>query len=174
MAKKLTVLTAPDPRLLIKAKPITQVTPEIQTLAEDMTHTMYADEGCGLAATQVGVDHRLIIVDVWWTNDTDHQPLVMLNPELVHVSEEMHAQEEGCLSVPEQHVTVSRPARVTLKYMTLEGEHITQDIDGLFATCVQHEIDHLNGKLMIDYLSPLKKTMSLQKLTRWKRHHDNH
>jgi len=157
---RLTVLHFPDPRLRQKAVPVDAVDATVQTLARDMLETMYAEGGIGLAATQVNVQQRLVVMDLSEQRD---EPLILINPEILAAegSEEM---QEGCLSVPGFYDTVRRAETIHLRFMTLEGEVIEGRYDGLFAVCVQHEIDHLDGKLFIDYLSPLKRQRIKKKL----------
>ena len=146
----------PDSKLRLVSEPITDITDEIRRLAEDMLDTMYDAPGVGLAAIQVGVPVRMVTMDVSKSKD-ERQPLVLINPEITWSSEEKRAYEEGCLSIPEYYEEVERPDRVRFRYTNLEGETVEQDAEGLMATCVQHEIDHLNGVLFIDYLSRLKR-----------------
>jgi peptide deformylase len=146
----------PDPRLRLKSEPIAEVTEEIRALARDMLDTMYDAPGIGLAAIQIGVPKRLVVVDTS-KSDEERKPLVLVNPEIASASEEKRIYEEGCLSIPEYYEEVERPARVLVRYQTLDGESVEMDADGVLATCVQHEIDHLNGVLFIDYLSKLKR-----------------
>jgi peptide deformylase len=127
-----------------------------------MLETMYDAPGVGLAAIQIGVPIRMVTMDVSKSED-EHQPMVLINPEIVWASEEKRVYEEGCLSIPEYYEEVERPDRVRFRYMNLQGETIEQDADGLLATCVQHEIDHLNGVLFIDYLSKLKRDRVMTK-----------
>ena len=169
MAKRLKVLTAPDPRLKIKARPVEAVTEEIRTLMEDMAFTLYLEDAVGLASVQVGVDKRVIVIDTTWTNETDHCPLKMANPELIYLSQEMDTALEACVSVPEQTVKVTRPAHARVRYLNEHNQVIEQDVDGLLAKCIQHEIDHLNGTLILDHASPLKRQLLLNKLVRLKK-----
>jgi peptide deformylase len=150
------ILILPDPQLRLRSEPVREITPEIRRLAADMLETMYDAPGVGLAAIQIGVPQRIITMDVSKSED-ERQPLVLINPEILWSSEEKRTYEEGCLSIPEYYEEVERPDRVRFRYMDLKGETIEQDADGLLATCVQHEIDHLNGVLFIDYLSKLKR-----------------
>ena len=152
----------PDSKLRLISEPIKEVTNEIRRLADDMLETMYDAPGVGLAAIQIGVPVRMVTMDVSKSED-EHQPLVLINPEIVWASEEKRVYEEGCLSIPEYYEEVERPDRVRFRYMNLQGETIEQDADGLLATCVQHEIDHLNGVLFIDYLSKLKRDRVMTK-----------
>jgi peptide deformylase len=150
------LVVLPDPRLRLKSEPVGAVSDEIRTLAQDMLDTMYDAPGVGLAAIQIGVPQRVITMDVS-KSETERNPLVLINPEVVWASEETRVYEEGCLSIPEYYEEVERPERVRFRYTTLDGEIVEADADGLMATCVQHEIDHLNGVLFIDHLSKLKR-----------------
>ncbi len=152
----------PDSKLRLVSEPIKEITGEIRRLADDMLETMYDAPGVGLAAIQIGVPVRMVTMDVSKTED-ERQPMVLLNPEILWASEEKRVYEEGCLSIPEYYEEVERPDRVRFRYMNLAGETIEQEADGLLATCVQHEIDHLNGVLFIDYLSKLKRDRVMTK-----------
>jgi peptide deformylase len=152
----------PDSKLRLVSEPVKEITSEIRQLADDMLETMYDAPGVGLAAIQIGVPVRMVTMDVSKSED-ERQPLVLINPEIVWASEEKRVYEEGCLSIPEYYEEVERPDRVRFRYMDLQGETIEQDADGLLATCVQHEIDHLNGVLFIDYLSKLKRDRVMTK-----------
>jgi peptide deformylase len=156
------LIILPDPKLRLVSKPIAAVTDEVRRLADDMLETMYDAPGVGLAAIQVGVPLRMVTMDVS-KSETEPQPMVLINPEILTASGEKSAYEEGCLSIPEYYEEVERPARVRFRYTNLEGEAIEQEADGLLATCVQHEIDHLNGILFIDYLSKLKRDRVMTK-----------
>ena len=146
----------PDSKLRLVSEPVQEITSEIRRLADDMLETMYDAPGVGLAAIQIGVPVRMVTIDVS-KSEEEREPMVLINPEIVWASEEKRVYEEGCLSIPEYYEEVERPDRVRFRYMDLQGETIEQDADGLLATCVQHEIDHLNGVLFIDYLSKLKR-----------------
>ncbi|MBL0406397.1 peptide deformylase [Microvirga aerilata] len=152
----------PDSKLRLTSEPVKDITDEIRRLADDMLDTMYDAPGVGLAAIQIGVPVRMVTMDVSKTDD-ERQPLVLINPEILWTSEERRVYEEGCLSIPEYYEEVERPDRVRFRYMNLQGETVEQDADGLMATCVQHEIDHLNGVLFIDYLSKLKRDRVMTK-----------
>ena len=152
----------PDSKLRLISEPIKEVTNEIRRLADDMLETMYDAPGVGLAAIQIGMPLRMVTMDVSKSED-EHQPLVLINPEIVWASEEKRVYEEGCLSIPEYYEEIERPDRVRFRYVNLQGETVEQDADGLLATCVQHEIDHLNGVLFIDYLSKLKRDRVMTK-----------
>lgn len=160
----LTILKAPDPRLKIKAKPIEKVDAEIVQLMEDMLDTMYTNDGCGLAATQVGIDKRVIVFDVGDVIDSLPNPYKMANPEIIWLSEEMQETNEGCLSVPDYFAKVKRPLKATVKYLNEHNETCHLEAEGFLADCIQHEIDHLNGVLFIDHLSALRRNMVLRKL----------
>ncbi|NUZ06436.1 peptide deformylase [Piscinibacter koreensis] len=151
---KLSILRFPDPRLHRVAAPVKEVDERIRTLVDDMLETMYAAEGVGLAATQVDVHERVIVIDVSESRD---QPLVLINPELVARSDEMVVGDEGCLSVPEIFDKVPRHARVTVRALGRDGAVQEFDAEGLLSVCVQHEMDHLLGKVFVEYLSPLKR-----------------
>lgn len=150
---QLNILHFPDPRLRLKAKPIEKVTDEIRQLANDMLETMYDAPGIGLAATQVNEQKRLIVIDV---SEDKTSPLFLINPELIETEGEREF-EEGCLSVPEAYETVTRADTIRVRALNLQGETFEMDADGILATCIQHEIDHLEGKLFVDYLSNLKR-----------------
>ena len=158
-----TILTAPDPRLKKKALPVAAVDEEVRQLMDDMLETMYAAPGIGLAAPQVDVLKRVIVLDID-REDTKTGPLLMANPEIVAVSDEDATYEEGCLSLPEHYSDVVRPARVTVRYLDRDGVQKDLACEGLLATCVQHEIDHLDGILFVDHISSLKRNMILRKL----------
>ena len=151
---QLQILRYPDPRLYTVAKPIAEVTDEIRALAYEMIQVMYASDGVGLAATQVDRHIRLIVMD---TSETHDQPRVLINPELVESSDDWVLGEEGCLSVPQVYEKVERHARVRVKALDRDGKSYEFDAEGLAAVCVQHEMDHLMGKVFVDYLSPLKR-----------------
>jgi peptide deformylase len=152
----------PDSKLRLVSEPVATVTDEIRKLAEDMLETMYDAPGVGLAAIQIGRPVRLVTMDVSKSED-EREPMVLLNPEITWTSEEKRVYEEGCLSIPDYYEEVERPDRVRFRYMNLAGETVEQEAEGLMATCVQHEIDHLNGVLFIDYLSKLKRDRVMTK-----------
>lgn len=156
----LQVLHYPDERLRKVAKPVAQVTNDIKQIVDDMFETMYAEEGIGLAATQVDIHQRIIVIDV---SEERNERLVLINPEILTKCGETGI-EEGCLSIPEQRALVPRAEKVSIRALNREGEQFELDADGLLAICIQHEIDHLEGKLFIDYLSPLKRQRIRQKL----------
>ena len=151
---KLNILKYPDPKLHTVAKPVAEVDERIRQLVDDMLETMYDAEGVGLAATQVDVHERVIVMDTSEGRDT---PLVLINPELVTQSTEMTEGEEGCLSVPQIYDTVPRHTRVTVRALGRDGQPYEFEAEGLLAVCVQHEMDHLMGKVFVEYLSPLKR-----------------
>jgi peptide deformylase len=152
---QLDILRYPDPRLHKVARPVAAVDDRIRRLVDDMLETMYAAEGVGLAATQVDVHERVIVID---TSEARDQPIVLINPELVDRSEEMSFVDEGCLSVPEVYDKVTRHARVRVRALDRSGEAREFDAEGLLSIAVQHEMDHLLGKVFVEYLSPLKRT----------------
>jgi peptide deformylase len=152
----------PDPKLRLVSEPVKEITDEIRKLADDMLETMYDAPGVGLAAIQIGVPLRMVTMDVSKTEGERH-PMVLINPEIVWASEEKRVYEEGCLSIPEYYEEVERPDRVRFRYMNLQGETVEQEAEDLMATCVQHEIDHLNGVLFIDHLSKLKRDRVITK-----------
>ncbi len=158
-----TILTAPDPRLKKKSLPVKAVDADVRQLMDDMLETMYAAPGIGLAAPQVGVLKRVIVLDID-REETKTGPLFMADPEIIEASDEDATYEEGCLSVPEHYSDVVRPARVTVRYLDRDGQRQELACEGLLATCVQHEIDHLDGILFIDHISALKRNMILRKL----------
>ena len=164
----LPILTAPDPRLKKKSKPVETVDDDVRRLMDEMLETMYAAPGIGLAAPQVGVLKRVIVLDID-REDVKTGPLLMANPEIMEASDEDVSYEEGCLSVPEHYSEVVRPAKVKVRYLDRDGVQQEMACEGLLATCVQHEIDHLNGVLFIDYLSRLKRDMIVKKFTKQKR-----
>jgi peptide deformylase len=157
----LDILRYPDTRLNTVAKPVQVVDDTIQTLVANMAETMYAAPGIGLAATQVNVHQRVVVIDV---SDTHDQLQVFINPEIVGKSDESRVSEEGCLSVPGIYDEVERPDQVTVKALGLDGQPFSLQADGLLAVCIQHEIDHLNGKVFVQYLSRLKQSRIRHKL----------
>lgn len=165
----------PDPVLRQISSPVEEITPELQTLIDDMFETMYAAPGIGLAAIQVGVPRRLLVIDLQEPEGEDGEgepvrdPRVFINPEILEASETTVPYQEGCLSVPEMYAEVLRPDRVRARWLDRDGTAREQWIDGLLATCLQHEIDHLNGVLFIDHLSRLKRDMIMKKLAKARR-----
>jgi len=168
MAKR-KILIHPDPRLRKVCRPVPGITDELRALADDMQETMYDAPGIGLAAPQIGETERLIVMDCAEREGTDPSPMVLVNPEIDACSEETSIHEEGCLSIPEQFAEIGRPAEVTVRWLGLDGEEHIRDFGGIWATCVQHEIDHLNGKLFIDYLKPLRRQIITRKMQKLKR-----
>jgi peptide deformylase len=164
----LPILTAPDPRLKKKAKPVEKVDDGVRRLMADMLETMYAAPGIGLAAPQVGVGKRVLVLDVAREGEPK-APLKLANPEVVWVSDDDNTYEEGCLSVPEHYAEVVRPRAVKVRYLDETGARREIAAEGLLATCLQHEIDHLDGILFIDHLSALKRNMILRKLLKEKK-----
>jgi peptide deformylase len=156
------IIVLPDKRLRLVSKPVVKITEDIRTLVADMFETMYKAPGIGLAAIQVGVPQRLVTMDLS-KRETEAQPKVFINPEILWSSEETSPYEEGCLSIPDIHEDVERPARVRIKYLDLDGKPHEEEADGLFATCIQHEVDHLNGVLFIDHISKLKRDRIIKK-----------
>lgn len=157
----LPILSFPDPRLRTIAKPVEQVNDDIRQLAADMFETMYAAPGIGLAATQVDQHIQLIVMDL---SEEKDQPLVFINPTITVLTEDTQPYEEGCLSVPQIYDKVQRPSQVKIEALNLDGEAFEIEADGLLAVCIQHEMDHLNGKLFVDYLSPLKRQRAREKV----------
>ena len=164
----LPILTAPDPRLKQKASRIEAVDDAIRQLMDDMLETMYQAPGIGLAAPQIGEGKRVIVVDIGKTEE-DRQPIRMANPEIVWASDDDNSYEEGCLSVPEHYAEVVRPRAIRVRYVDEQNEIREMDADGLLATVLQHEMDHLDGILFIDHLSSLKRNMILRKLLKSKK-----
>ena len=163
------ILIHPDPRLKKVCAPVSDVSDELRALADDMLETMYHAPGIGLAAPQVGVMDRLLVMDCVKEENETPRPMVLINPEVVASSDEKNVYEEGCLSIPEQFAEVTRPKLVDVRWMDLDGNEQQETFDGLWATCVQHEIDHLNGKLFIDYLGPMKRQMITRRMQKLKR-----
>ena len=165
---RLPILIAPDPRLKQKAKPVEAIDDELRRLLDDMLETMYAAPGIGLAAPQVGVPRRAVVVDLAREGEERH-PLRLINPEIVWASEEEAESSEGCLSIPDFFGEVARPEKVRVRYIDEHAETREIEAEGLLATCLQHEIDHLDGILFIDHLSALKRSIILRKLQKAKR-----
>ena len=165
---KLPIVLAPDPVLKTKAKPVEAVDDSIRQLMDDMLETMYAAPGIGLAANQIGVLKRVLVLDVAREGDAP-KPIGMANPEVVWRSDEMSTYNEGCLSLPEHYADITRPAAVRVRYVDRDGAKQEIEADGLLATCIQHEIDHLDGILFVDHLSTLKRNMILKKLVKLKK-----
>ena len=167
------IIEAPDPLLRQVSTPVEAITPEIQTLIDDMFETMYAAPGIGLAAIQVGVPKRILVIDLQEEEDEEGRPIrdprIFINPEIVEHSDQQVPYNEGCLSVPDQYAEVDRPDRIRARWLDEHGSAHEQQIEGLLATCLQHEMDHLNGILFIDHLSRLKREMLLRKLAKQRR-----
>ncbi|MCX2724129.1 peptide deformylase [Roseibium salinum] len=159
------IITIPDPVLRQVCAPVETVDDGIRALADDMLETMYEAPGIGLAASQIGILKRLFVLDVA-KEDAPKQPMVFINPKIVWASEDTSVYQEGCLSIPEYFEDVERPAEVTVQFQNREGAEQELKADGLLATCIQHELDHLNGKLFIDYLSKLKRDRVVKKFTK--------
>ncbi len=176
------ILEVPDPRLKLVSEPVTEFDEGLKELVADMFETMYAAPGIGLAAIQVGVPKRLLVIDLQPDDEeaepevcnhgghqhthqpTRKEPRIFVNPEILDPADELASYQEGCLSVPEIYADVDRPAHCRIRYQDLEGQWHEEDLDGLMATCLQHEMDHLEGILFIDHLSRLKRNMALKKL----------
>lgn len=163
------ILIHPDPRLKKVADPIARVTPEIEALADDMLATMYEAPGIGLAAPQIGVMSRIFVMDATREPDAEKRPMVLINPEIDWTSDTLNSYDEGCLSIPDQYGEVTRPAEIRMRWLGLDGKIHEQEFDGLWATCAQHELDHLNGILFIDHLSAIKRQMITRKMIKLKR-----
>jgi peptide deformylase len=166
---KRNILIHPDSRLKKHCAPVTDLGDDLRKLADDMLETMYDAPGIGLAAPQVGVLRRLIVLDCIKEEGAAPRPTVMFNPEVLASSEATNTYEEGCLSIPEQYAEVTRPAEVEVAWIDRDGKACKAGFDGLWATCVQHEIDHLEGKLFIDYLKPLKRQIITRRMQKLKR-----
>ncbi|HWW64806.1 MAG TPA: peptide deformylase [Sphingomonadaceae bacterium] len=169
----LPILEAPDPRLRLVSKPVDAVDDDLRALIDDMFETMYAAPGIGLAAIQVGVAKRVLVIDLQEEEDAEGKPIrcprVFINPELFDRSEELSVYNEGCLSVPDQYAEVERPATIHARWLDAEGKPHEEKLEGLLATCLQHEMDHLEGKLFLDRISRLKREMLMKKLEKARR-----
>ncbi|MEX6507084.1 peptide deformylase [Jiella sp. M17.18] len=159
------LIILPDPVLRLQSKPIETVDQAVRTFADDMLETMYDAPGIGLAAIQVGEPLRMLVIDVS-KEEEEKAPRVFLNPEILSTSDARSTYEEGCLSIPDYYAEVERPAEVTVRYLGLDGQMHEETADGILATCLQHEIDHLNGVLFIDHISKLKRDMVVKKFTK--------
>ena len=164
----LTIITAPDPRLKLIAKPVDKVDDALRKFMDDMLETMYASNGIGLAATQVGDLRRVLVMDISQKEGVK-EPMFLVNPEIIGHSDEINKYMEGCLSFPGQFAEVKRPKTVKIKFLDYQGKEQIIDADELLATCVQHEIDHLNGIVFVDHVSRIKKDMIMRKLAKEKR-----
>ena len=164
------ILTLPDNRLRLASAPVSGVDGDVRTLLDDMLETMYDAPGIGLAAIQVGVAKRVVVVDVAKREGEEKEevknPIFLINPEIVKASDERSVYEEGCLSIPDYYAEVERPARVRMRYLDRSGAMQEMDADGLLATCIQHEIDHLDGVLFIDHLSRLKRDRVIKRFVK--------
>lgn len=169
----LPIIETPDPRLKTISVPVDTVDDDLRAFVADMLETMYDAPGIGLAAIQVGVAKRILVIDLQdkdeETGETIKDPRVFINPEILEESEELSVYSEGCLSVPEQYADVARPAVIKARWLDAEGKAHEDTLDGLMATCLQHEMDHLDGILFIDHLSKLKRDMVLKKLAKWRK-----
>lgn len=159
---KLPIITLPDPVLRKMSEPIETIDADVERLVKDMYDTMYAAPGIGLAAVQVGVARRLLVLDVADDDDTP-RPITMINPKIVETGSELKSHEEGCLSIPDYKLDVERPSTVRVQYLDIAGQQQDLKADGLLATAIQHEIDHLNGKMIIDFLSRLKRDIVIRR-----------
>lgn len=166
------IITLPDPLLRKPSVPVERVDDDLRTLIDDMLETMYDAPGLGLAGVQVAVSRRVLVLDVNYRDkdeeggEGEKQPIAMINPEILSSSDEMRVHEEGCLSIPDFYAEIERPSRIRVRYIDREGKQREEDCEGLLATVVQHEIDHLNGKLFIDYLSRLKRDRVIKKFVK--------
>ena len=169
----LPIVEVPDPRLRLVSRPVDSIDDDVRALVADMTATMYAAKGIGLAAIQVGVDRRVLVIDLQEEEDGEGKPVraprAYINPEILSVSDELASYNEGCLSIPEQYAEVERPARCRVRWHDEMGAAHENELDGLLATCMQHEIDHLNGVLFVDHISRLKRGMLMKKLDKARR-----
>ena len=166
------IITVPDPVLKQKAQPVNKIDDAVRSQMDGMLRAMYDAPGIGLAANQVSLLNRILVMDLSRRDDEtpeDPNPICMANPEIIYESEEMSVMEEGCLSIPKQYADVERPAIVRVKYLDYNGKDAELEATGLLSHCVQHEIDHLNGVLFIDYLSSLKRNMILKKVQKLKK-----
>ncbi len=163
------ILIHPDPRLRKPCERVEEITPELRRLADDLLQTMYDAPGVGLAAPQVGELKRLFVMDCVREPDAQPNPIALFNPEITWSCDELDNREEGCLSIPEQFAEIERPAEVRVRWQDIDGKPQEEKFDDLWARCVQHEIDHLNGRLFIDYLTPLKRQMITRKTMKLKR-----
>jgi peptide deformylase len=166
----LPLVIAPDPRLKTKSAPVEKVDDDVRALIADMFDTMYVERGIGLAAVQVGVMKRILVADVTWREDEGPgEQYALINPEIVSDDQELSIYKEGCLSFPDQFAEVERPKAVRVRYLDQDGKQQERDFEGLLATCIQHEIDHLNGITFVDHISTMKRDMILRKLTKLKK-----
>ena len=166
---KLPILLHPDPRLKKVTAPVADLSDELRALADNMLETMYDAPGIGLAAPQVGVLSRLIVLDCVKEDNETPRPVIMFNPRILSWSDDLNTYEEGCFSIPEQYADVTRPAEVAVEWIDRDGKTQQETFDGLWATCVQHEIDHLDGKLFIDHLKPTRRQLITRKAVKLKK-----
>ena len=164
-----TILIHPEPKLRKVSSEVKDLSDRLINLADDMLQTMYDAPGIGLAAPQIGLLVRLIVIDCNKEDELIQHPIQMFNPEIIEASDEKNIQEEGCLSIPNQFGEVERPSKITVRWIDRDGNEKQESFDGLWATCIQHEIDHLDGKLFIDYLSPLRRQLITRKMKKFKR-----
>ena len=164
----LPIITAPDPRLKKKSKPVETVDDDVRRLMDDMLETMYAAPGIGLAAIQVGVPLRVIVMDLAKEGEKP-EPRYFVNPEILETADELQTYEEGCLSVPDYYDEVERPSRAKIRYLDYNGKEVTEWAEGMYAVCIQHEMDHLQGTLFIDHLSRLKRQFAINKVKKAKK-----
>ena len=164
-----TILIHPEPKLRKVSLEVKDLSDRLINLADDMLQTMYDAPGIGLAAPQIGLLVRLIVIDCNKEDELIQHPIQMFNPEIIETSDEKNIQEEGCLSIPNQFGEVERPSKITVRWIDRDGNEKQESFDGLWATCIQHEIDHLDGKLFIDYLSPLRRQLITRKMKKFKR-----
>lgn len=164
----LPLVIAPDPRLAICSEPVEKVDDELRAFMDDMLETMYAEEGIGLAAVQVGVHKRILVMDL--QIEGEKKPVFVVNPEIIETSEELNEYEEGCLSFPEQRAKVIRPKRIKVKHLDYHGKEQVLECDELLATCIQHEMDHLNGVVFVDHVSKMRRDMILRKVKKLQKH----
>ena len=160
------IICIPDNRLRLVSKPVERVDDEVKRLMDDMLETMYDAPGIGLAGCQVGVMRRLVVIDVAGREDEEPSPIYLVNPRLTVVSDELSVHQEGCLSIPEYYEDVERPARCTVEFLDRDGKPQVMECEGILATCVQHELDHLDGRLFIDHLSRLKRDRVMKKFSK--------
>lgn len=163
------IILHPDPRLKTVCRPVVEIDDKLRRLADDMLETMYEAPGIGLAAPQVGQMVRLLVMDCVKGEDETPRPMALVNPEITWTSEELNVYEEGCLSIPDHYAEVTRPAEVRVRWTALDGSTREEHFAGLWATCVQHEIDHLNGRLFIDHISQVRRGMITRKMEKFKR-----
>lgn len=166
---KLAIITLPDPLLRATSAPVERVDDEIRRLADDMLETMYEAPGIGLAAVQVAVPRRLLVLDVADKEKEEASPIVMINPEIIKLGDTLAPYEEGCLSLPDIRVEIERPSTLTVRFLDRDGREQQLDAAGLLATAIQHEIDHLDGRLIIDFMSRLKRDMVIRKFKKMAR-----